>query len=89
MHKVNSFVFCPEDYDKKESEMYADIADVLKILFKCRYTCTIRREDFGIVVIEYDYLDGELGTYTPVWVDYDEFEMLMSYRREKDEVEDE
>lgn len=84
MHKVSSIVFCPEDYDNNEIMMFSDIADLLKILFKCKYECAIHQEDFGIVVVEYDYTDVEFRTYTHAWLDSEELDALDIWRCEKE-----
>ena len=78
MAKPNEITFNIEDYDGSESEMFADIGRVLKILSRLGYVCTFSCDEpaFQIYVIEFDYENDELCDVKPCWLTPEQFEKL-------------
>ena len=50
--------FCPDSYNDNNEEMWADINKFLQILMKNKNICTVKQEDFGIIVIDYEHDDS-------------------------------
>jgi len=81
-HKPNEISFDPEKYEDR-NEMWGVIAFWLKTLVENDYIATIHEEDFGIVVIKYDYADDSMGDTYPYWINPGEYER-MQYQEEDD-----
>lgn len=70
MPKPNEITFSIEDYGGSETEMFADIGKVLKILTNNGYVCTFTCDEpgFQIYVIEFDYEDDGMAEVKPYWL---------------------
>lgn len=87
MAKPNEIVFDIENYDGNETEMFADIGKVLKILTKNGYVCTFTCDEpsFQIYVVEFDYADEELCNMKPYWLTPEQYEKAVAEEEEEDE----
>ena len=87
MPKPNEIVFTIEDYAGNETEMFADIGKVLKILTKNGYVCTFAcdEQSFQIYVIEFDYGDGSLSEVKPYWLTPEQYERAVAEEEEEDD----
>lgn len=86
---INRITFNPEKY-KNEVEMWKDITSFMQTLFKNEYVAVAREEDFGIIVIEYEY-DQNCNCYgvaNPHWITEDEYIDILNTREAKDGVEE-
>ena len=80
-------VFCPDNYNNDNEQMWSDINKFLQMLMKNKNICTVKQEDFGIIVIDYEHDDSIepiYGVSQPIWLSPDEIENLADYRYEKD-----
>ena len=86
---INYMTFSPDDYQNKKELMWADISKFLEILMRNRNICTIKEEDFGAIVINYEHHDiGEIywGCDQPIWLTEEEQEIIDNHRKaEKEE----
>ena len=87
MPKSNEIAFDLSNYDGGETEMFADIGKMLKILTKNGYVCTFTCDEpaFEIYVIEFDYQDEELATVKPYWLTPKQFEKLQDLESEEED----
>ena len=87
MPKPNEIAFNIEDYDGSETEMFADIGRVLKILARLGYVCTFSCDEpaFQIYVIEFDYEDDEMAGVKPYWLTPEQFEKLQQLESEEED----
>ena len=87
MPKPNEIAFNIEDYDGSETEMFADIVRVLKILARLGYVCTFSCDEpaFQIYVIEFDYEDDEMAEVKPYWLTPEQFEKLQQLESEEED----
>ena len=86
MSEINSVAFSLSNY-KDPDDMWQDIAQFLRILTANRYIATVEHEDCGIYVIRYNHHpDRGFGNTIPMWVTFDESEIIYDYRtrEEKD-----
>lgn len=87
MGKVSSICVCLENYND-EFEWKEAIQDTIFLLLKNRYVMTIREEEKGIVVIDYDYdWNTGLGERAPIWLTFSEEERLI-YDEDMEEEDD-
>ena len=87
MGKVSSICVCSENYND-EFEWKEAIQDTIFLLLKNRYIMTIREEEKGIVVIDYDYdWNTGLGERAPIWLTSSEEERLV-YDEDMEEEDD-
>lgn len=87
MGKVSSICVCSENYSD-EFEWKEAIQDTIFLLLKNKYIMTIREEEKGIVVIDYDYdWNTGLGERAPIWLTPSEEERLV-YDEDMEEEED-
>lgn len=86
MAKPNQIAFDIKNYDGNETEMFADIVKVLKIMAKNGYVCTFTCDEpaFQIYVIEYDYADVELACVKPYWLTPEQYENMVVAEEEDD-----
>lgn len=80
-------VFCPDNYNNDNEQMWGDINKFLQMLMKNKNICTVKQEDFGIVVIDYahdDSIEPIYGMSQPIWITPNEIEIIESHRFEKD-----
>ena len=85
---VNCMTFSPDDYQNKKESMWADISKFLEILMRNRNICTIKEEDFGTIVIDYEHHDiGEIywGCDQPIWLTEEEQEIIENHRNAEKE----
>lgn len=86
MNKVNTLVLCKEHY-KSEEEFEKVIKDAIMLLLNAEYVMTIKYDandkEMGIVVIEYNYAELELGAAYPYWLYPEEAESII-YNNEGD-----
>ena len=91
-YKPNEVVFDLENYNGGVTEMFTDIGRVLKILTNNGYICTFRCDEpaFQIYIIEFDYMDEEMGCPKPYWLTTDDYwELMATKEREGEKEEDE
>ena len=67
MNKVNELVLCSDDYSN-ENEFRNKIAQAIMLLTEAGYICTVREDEVGIIVIEYDHDDSAYGSPYPYWL---------------------
>ena len=77
MKKVNEIVICRDEYKTKEDFENA-IRDAIMVLLNNNYIMTVRYDEkgFGIVAIEYNHAEQELGCHYPYWLLPDEIESV-------------
>ena len=75
MNKVNELVLCTEDYET-ESEFQSKLSEAIMLLLGAGYICTVREDDVGIIVIEYDYDDSAYGSPYPYWLTPEQAESI-------------
>lgn len=82
MKKVNQLVICKDEYKNRE-EFENAIKDAIIVLLNNNYIMTVKYDDkeLGIVVIEYDYAELDIGAPHPIWL-YPEEEESIVYRNE-------
>ena len=86
MKKVNTITVVLENYNN-EFEWKDAIQRAIEVLMENRYVMTIREEEKGIVVIDYDYdWNTGLGERTPIWLTFSEEERLV-YDEDMEEEE--
>ena len=87
MVEKSQMVFCPDNYNDNNEKMWIDIGKFLQMLMKNNNICTVKQEDFGIIVIDYAHDDSIKPSYDvsqPIWLSPDEIDNFASYRFEKD-----
>lgn len=84
--RPNQIAFDIESYAGNETEMFADIGKVLKILTKNGYVCTFICDEpaFQIYVIKFDYKDDELAYMKPYWLTPEQYERAVMEMEEDD-----
>lgn len=87
MTKVNTIVFCKDDY-KTEQEWKDAVRDATFILLNARYQMVIKYDEpgLGIIRIDFESADESLGAPWPYWLTTDLAEHLM-YEYSKDSEE--
>ena len=75
MNKVNELVLCAEDYET-ESEFKSKLAEAIMLLLGAGYICTVREDEVGIIVIEYDHDDSAYGSPHPYWLTPEQAESI-------------
>ena len=75
MNKVNELVLCTED-DETESEFQSKLSEAIMLLLGAGYICTVREDDVGIIVIEYDHDDSAYGSPHPYWLTPEQAESI-------------
>lgn len=86
MDKVNTITISRDNYDD-EFKWKEAVQNIVFLLLENRYMMTIRKEEYSIVVIEYDYdWNTGLNECTPIWLTLSEQERLV-YDDEVDEEE--
>ena len=75
MNNVNSIVICKDRYNSQE-EFENAIKDAIMVLLSNDYIMTVRYDEkgLGIVSIDYDYDDQQLGGSYPYWLTPEEFD---------------
>ena len=78
MNKVNSLVICIDKYDSKE-EFENAIKDAIMMLLNNDYVMTVRYDEkgLGIVAIEFDYDNQNIGDAYPYWLTPKEYENVI------------
>ena len=77
MNKVNELVLCTEDYET-ESEFRTKLLEAIMLLLGAGYICTVREDEVGIFVIEYDHDDSAYGSPHPYWLTPEQAENIPS-----------
>lgn len=75
MNKVNELVLCIEDY-KNESEFKYRLAEAIMLLTEAGYICTLREEEIGIFVINYERDNRSHGCPYPYWLTPEQWESI-------------
>lgn len=75
MNKVNELVLCTEDYEN-ESEFQSKLSEAIMLLLGAGYICTVREDEVGIIVIEYDHDDSAYGSPYPYWLTPEQVESI-------------
>lgn len=78
MTKVNTIVFCKEDY-KTEQEWKDAVRDATFILLNAQYQMVIKYDEpgLGIIRIDFESADESLGAPWPYWLTTDQAEHLL------------
>ena len=76
MNKVNSIVIVRDKFDSDEAFKNA-IKDAILVLLENDYIMTVRYDEEGIVVIDYDSADRKLGGVYPYWLSCGEYESIV------------
>lgn len=88
MKKVNRIVISRDNYEE-DFEWKEAIQNTIFLLLENRYIMTIRKEEVGIVIIEYDYdWNVGYGERAPVWLTCSE-RLRLVYDEDEDEVDEE
>lgn len=75
-NKTNSLVICQDNYRNKEGFVNA-IRDTVMLLLNAGYIMTVKYEETGIVVIEYQSDKKEWGCAYPYWLYPEEAETVV------------
>ena len=75
MNKVNELVLCTEDYEN-ENEFRNKLSEAIMLLLGAGYICTVREDEVGIIVIEYDHDDSAYGSPYPYWLKPEQVECI-------------
>ena len=75
MNKVNELVICKKEFEN-ETEYKKRLSDAIAILLDSGYICTIREEEVGVIVIEYDHDDSAYGSPYPYWLTPEQAESI-------------
>lgn len=79
-----TMTFCKDQYNGNLDAMWQDISKFLQIILKNENLCTVHREDFDIVVIDYQHDDtnGEIawGCDQPIWLTCEEQNQIFDQR---------
>lgn len=77
---MNRLVICKSNYSS-EDEFENEIKKAIKVLLDAGYIMTVKYDagdkEMGIVVIDYNYEDLELGTRYPYWLSPEESESII------------
>lgn len=76
--KVNEIVICKDNFKSKE-EFEDAIKRAVMVLLENNYIMTIKYDEpgLGIVWIQYDDANEEMGSYYPAWLLPDEFNSIV------------
>lgn len=87
MNRVQTLTICKERY-KETYEFESAIQEAVLLLLKAGYIMVIRYDEpgLGIVCIDYESVDGELGVPHPVWLTEDQHMDLLAMERGDDDV---
>lgn len=90
MTKVNTIVFCKEDY-KTEQEWEDAVRDATFILLNAQYQMVIKYDEpgLGIIRIDFESADESLGAPWPYWLTIDQAEHLLYEYSEANEEDSE
>ena len=85
----NQIVFTKENYGNSRKKMMNAVSKQLDVLFQNRYICTVREDEDGIVVIEFEHDNRfvDYGTPNPCWLTSEELWELETMREKDDDVE--
>ena len=82
--EYETMTFCPDQYSGNLDAMWQDISKFIQIILKNENLCTVRREDFDIIVIDYqhDDINGQnaWGCDQPVWLTCEEQDQIFDQR---------
>lgn len=85
--RYNKIVICKDDFDGRGVETFEEaISKTLLLLFNAGYTCIVRQDEIGIIVIEYNYDDrleskAGFGTPSPYWLSEEDEEDMYTVPR--------
>lgn len=76
--KINKLVICKEKY-KNNEEFENAIKNAIMSLLNNEYIMTVRYDEkgLGIVCIDYNYDDEEMGCAMPYWLSPEEFDSVV------------
>jgi hypothetical protein len=60
-------MLCTLDYEN-ENEFQSKLSEAIMLLLGAGYICTVREDEVGIIVIEYDHDDSAYGSPYPYWL---------------------
>ena len=86
MNNINSIAFDSRKYETQD-EFWADVTMIMKTLVNQEYTVSIRYEDCGIYIVEYDYTDQEMANFIP-WVTADDYETYLEWKCNRKRLKD-
>ena len=88
MVEKQTLIFCPDAYQGNTLDMWQDISKFLEIVIKNENICTIKQEDFGIIVVDYEHDESidYWGVCQPLWLTPDEQEAVEQYRSMRDDT---
>ena len=86
--KVSELVLCRDHY-KSQEEFENEIKKAVTLLLNSEHIMTIRYDEkgLGIIAIEYDCDDQNMGGYYPYWLSPDEIESVIFDGERNDEDE--
>lgn len=64
---VSYIAICKKNYDD-DYEWEEAIHNAIKVLVENEYVVRMELQDFGVMIIEYDYRDYELSDHRCVWL---------------------
>ena len=78
MNKINTIVFCKEDY-KTEQEWKDAVRDAVFLLLNAQYQMVVRYDEpgLGIICVDFESSDETLGSPWPYWLTPDQAEHLI------------
>lgn len=75
MNKVNSLVVCKKEFESEEK--FKDrLKDAIIVLINSGYICTVREDEVGIIVIDYEHDDQSFGYPYPYWLTPEQVESI-------------
>lgn len=73
--KYNTLVLTSEEFEG--NSIYAELANVIRVLTKAGYVCVVSEEETGIYRIDYNYDSyNGFGNAIPEWFDEEELEII-------------
>ncbi len=86
MRKANTLIVDISKFQNNEDEWRAKVGETIMNLFDLGYQVIAREEETGIVVIEFDWdTSHSFGCYFPEWLDEDEYDLIMTKRKEEED----
>lgn len=79
---INTITFDIKGYGDNTEKFWNAVRNTLRILVDNGYDCSFRYEDCGIYVIQFDYSDPEISSHFLQWLSPEEFEDVVTMRRE-------
>ena len=67
MNRVNRLTVVKNNFNS-QAEFENAVKEAIMVLLNNDYIMTVKREDFDVVAIDYDYSSGEMGGAYPHWL---------------------